>query len=505
MSYFIYIFQDGNGLLQSLKSTDMEDSDLTCFEHSMSLPYPSGSNQAVVSHDSELIPHDPIIPDDFLAPEVPDNGDDDNCSTPGSQSSSINHLEQASKLKYQRQIVESYSKLEPQLVVPCTRDEHVSLLNSRKLSKSLPDLTSSVTMMTLIPTNLFHHDSAIDGAFSSITSPVKFVEHPVDDALPTAVPKPSNSDNSGSNEVTSKDCPESLSIPSLNNTNHLSKSDTSAFRTPLKSTTPNFEFAEAEIKEESSMAAGDGGGCNNNSADSSGNNSVMNCESHSSSLEAAVTSVGVQSASRHNILVSPLTPPFTPAYYSSYFISNCPTASRATTNQQSKSSYTVYNISPIHINSPWPFVNNSNPMLCSVVSSPRPQPTSQQQVQQNIITDGFSHPQQPLLSSTLNRNQPTTSRAGRISPIGSSVRKNLFISTNIDIRRPQPIAPKATLGSVMGCSKKEQLEMLRTYPPRISRKRVRQNGNEGEEDGSWNEDSPAKRMHRLVLFVNVVV
>ena len=53
----------------------------------------------------------------------------------------------------------------------------------------------------------------------------------------------------------------------------------------------------------------------------------------------------------------------------------------------------------------------------------------------------------------------------------------------------------------MGCSKKEQLEMLRTYPPRISRKRVRQNVNEGEEDGSWNEDSPAKRMHRLVPIV----
>ena len=68
----------------------------------------------------------------------------------------------------------------------------------------------------------------------------------------------------------------------------------------------------------------------------------------------------------------------------------------------------------------------------------------------------------------------------------------------MDIRRPQPIAPKATLGSVMGCSKKEQLEMLRTYPPRISRKRVRQNVNKGEQDGSWNEDSPAKRMHRLV-------
>ena len=116
-------------------------------------------------------------------------------------------------------------------MVPCTRDEHVSLLNSRKLSKSLPDLTSSVTMMTLIPTNLFHHDPAIDSAFSSITSPVKFVEHPVDDALPTAVPKPTNTNSSGSNEVTSKDCPESLSIPNLNNTNHLSKSDTSAFRT----------------------------------------------------------------------------------------------------------------------------------------------------------------------------------------------------------------------------------------------------------------------------------
>ena len=271
LSYAIY-FQEGNGLLQSLKSTDIEDSDLTCFEHSISLQYPSGSSQAVVSHDSELIPHDPIIPEDFLAPEVSDGGDDHSCSSPDSNSN--NHLGLASRAQYQRQIVESYSKLEPQLVVPCTRDEHVSLLNSRKLSKSLPDLTSSVTMMTLIPTNLFHRDSSIDNAFNSITSPVKFVEHPVDDALPTAVPKPTNTDSSGSNEATLKDCPESLSIPSLNNTNHLSKSDTSAFRTPLKSTTPNFEFAEAEIKEEPSMAAGDRSGCNNNSADSSGNNSV---------------------------------------------------------------------------------------------------------------------------------------------------------------------------------------------------------------------------------------
>ena len=41
--------------------------------------------------------------------------------------------------------------------------------------------------------------------------------------------------------------------------------------------------------------------------------------------------------------------------------------------------------------------------------------------------------------------------------------------------------------------------MLRTYPPRISRKRVYQNVNEGEEDGTWNENIPAKRMHRLVL------
>ena len=48
----------GNGLLQCLKSTDLEDSDLTCFEHSMSLPYTSSSNPPVVSHDSELIPHD---------------------------------------------------------------------------------------------------------------------------------------------------------------------------------------------------------------------------------------------------------------------------------------------------------------------------------------------------------------------------------------------------------------------------------------------------------------
>ena len=98
--------QDGNGLLQSVKSTDMDDSDLTCFEHSMSLQYPSGSNQAVVSHESELIPHDPIIPDDFLAPEVPDGDNDHDCSTPGS--SSNNHLGLASRMQYQRQIVESY-------------------------------------------------------------------------------------------------------------------------------------------------------------------------------------------------------------------------------------------------------------------------------------------------------------------------------------------------------------------------------------------------------------
>ena len=169
-------------------------------------------------------------------------------------------------------------------MVPCTRDEHVSLLNSCKLSKSLPDLTSSVTILNLIPTNLFHQDSVIDNGLNSMTSPVKFVEHPVDDALPTAVPKPTAADVSGSSEVASKDCPESLSIPSLNNTNHLSKSDTSAFRTPLKSTTPNFEFAEVEIKKEPSVAADDTSCCNNNSANSSGNNSVLNCESHSSSL-----------------------------------------------------------------------------------------------------------------------------------------------------------------------------------------------------------------------------
>ena len=98
-------------------------------------------------------------------------------------------------------------------------------------------------MMNLIPTNLFHQDSAIDNGINCITSPVKFVEHPVDDALPTAVPKPTAADGSGSNKVLVKDCPESCSIPSLNNTNHLSKSDTSAFCTPLKSTAPNFEFA----------------------------------------------------------------------------------------------------------------------------------------------------------------------------------------------------------------------------------------------------------------------
>ena len=51
----------------------------------MSLPYPSGSNPAIVSHDSELIPHDPVIPDDFLATEGPDDDDNDNCSTPGCQ------------------------------------------------------------------------------------------------------------------------------------------------------------------------------------------------------------------------------------------------------------------------------------------------------------------------------------------------------------------------------------------------------------------------------------
>ena len=317
----IHYLQDGNGLLQSVKSTDMDDSDLTCFEHSMSLQYHSGSSPAVVSHQSELIPHDPIIPDDFLAPEVPDDVNDHHCSTP--DSSSNNQLGLASRMQYHKQIVESYGKLEPQLVVPYTRDEHVSLLNTCKLSKSLPDLTSSVTMTTLIPTNLFYDNSATDNAFNSITSPVKFVEHLVDDALPTAVLKPTNAsaDSGGSNETTSKDCPESLSIPSLNNTNHLSKSDTSAFCTPLKLTTPNFEFVGTEIKKEPSMAAADGGGCNNSG------NTILNCESHSSSLEAAVTSAGFQNASQHNILVSPLTPPFTPAYYSSYFISNCPNTS----------------------------------------------------------------------------------------------------------------------------------------------------------------------------------
>ena len=55
----------------------------------------------------------------------------------------------------------------------------------------------------------------------------------------------------------------------------------------------------------------------------------------------------------------------------------------------------------------------------------------------------------------------------------------------MDIRRPQPIAPKATLGTIMRYNKKEEVEMLRTYPPRISRKRVHQSMND-EEDGSWN-------------------
>ena len=132
-------------------------------------------------------------------------------------------------------------------------------------------------MMNLIPTNLFHQDSTVDNGLNSITSPVKFVENPVDDALPTAVPKPTAADGSGSNEAASKDCPESLSIPSLNNANYLSKSDTSAFCTPLKSTTPNFEFSEAEVKKEPSVAADDTGCCNNNSADSSGNNSFLHC------------------------------------------------------------------------------------------------------------------------------------------------------------------------------------------------------------------------------------
>ena len=91
----------------------------------MSLQYPSGSNQAVVSHESELIPHDPIIPDDFLAPEVPDGDNDHDCSTPGS--SSNNHLGLASRMQYQRQIVESYGKLEPQLVVPYVQEMNTCL------------------------------------------------------------------------------------------------------------------------------------------------------------------------------------------------------------------------------------------------------------------------------------------------------------------------------------------------------------------------------------------
>ena len=64
----------------------------------------------------------------------------------------------------------------------------------------------------------------------------------------------------------------------------------------------------------------------------------------------------------------------------------------------------------------------------------------------------------------------------------------------MDIRRPQPIDWGQR---IMGYNKKEQVEMLRTYPPRISRKRVRQSMND-EEDGSWNENSPAKRKHRSV-------
>ena len=461
----------------------------------MSLGFPSSSSQAVVSQHSELLPHDSVIPDDFLDAESQNGGLRSNGCSSDSRPNSL--LPVPVKVKYQQQIVDSYAKLEPQLVVPRTRDEHLELINTRKMSKSLPDLASNVNTMMLIPTNLFQCDPVLDNVFNSITSPVKFVERPVDDALPTAVPKPTASTDTVAVTIGNTDvgtsCPDSLSIPSLNNTNHLSKSDTSAFCTPLKSTTPNFEFTEEEIKEEPSGLNPGNVVPDNCSADSSGNNSALNCDSHSSSLEAAA-SVGMQQSSRHNILVSPLTPPFTPAYYSSYFISNCPPASRAVTTQQSKSSYTVYNISPIHINSPWPFVNNSNPMLCSVVSSPRPQPTTSQQAQ-NVSggSDGFSQPQQPLLSSTLSRN-PSAGKTGRVSPVGSSVRKNLFLSTNFDVRRPQPIAPKATLNSIMGYSKKEQVEMLRTYPPRISRKRVRQN--DGEEDGAWSEDSPAKRMHR---------
>ena len=480
-----------------MHSVKSEDSDLTCFEHPMSLGFPSNTSQTVVSQHSELIPHDSVIPDDFLDAESQNGGPQNNGCSPDSGPNC--QLEAPEKMNYQQQIVDSYAKLEPQLVVPRTRDEHLDLINSRKMSKSLPDLASNVTTMMLIPTNLFQCDSVIDNVFNSITSPVKFVERPVDDALPTAVPIPTASTDTVAATIGDADVcasvPDSLSIPSLNNANHLSKSDTSAFCTPLKSTTPNFEFAGEEIKEEPSVLNPGNGGPDNHSADSSGNNSALNCDSHSSSLEAAA-SAGMQQSSRHNILVSPLTPPFTPAYYSSYFISNCPPSSRTVTTQQSKPSYTVYNISPIHINSPWPFVNNSNPMLCSVVSSPRPQPITSQQAQ--IVSsgsEGFSHPQQPLLSSTLSRN-PTANKTSRLSPVGSSVRKNLFISTNIDVRRPQPIAPKATLGSIMGYSKKEQVEMLRTYPPRISRKRVRQN--DSEEDGAWSEDSPAKRMHRLV-------
>ena len=49
-----------------------------------------------------------------------------------------------------------------------------------------------------------------------------------------------------------------------------------------------------------------------------------------------------------------------------------------------------------------------------------------------------------------------TSGGGRISPIKSLIEKNLSISTNIDIRHPQPITSKATLKSIMGYSNKEQ-------------------------------------------------
>ena len=155
--------------------------------------------------------------------------------------------------------------------------------------------------------------------------------------------------------------------------------------------------------------------------------------------------------------MSPLTPPFTPAYYSSYFISNCPLSSRTVTTQQNKPSYTVYNNSPpLHINFPWPFVNSNNP--CSAQKCPV------------IEHSQLRHSKHRLLAAVV-----------KVSAIPS----NLYCPVHYP-----------GMDSIMGYSKKEQVDILRTYPPRFSCKRVCQN--DSEEDGARSEDSPAKQMHRLV-------